>query len=562
LLLLLVLSAGGRASAQAIDRPADERPELPPFEEPAEPEPLLPPVTPPAEPRAPLSSGPGIFVARYRIIGSTVFSDEVLQRAVAPFSKREIRSEDLVAVRNAITQLYLDEGYINSGATLPDQELEGAVVEIVIVEGSLGEILLAGNRQLRDGYLRSRIRSGADTPLDVHALQRQIRLLQLDPAIQRVTARLLPGDRLGEAVLYVEVEEADRFQLDVRFDNHEPPSIGSYAGRFGGRLRNLVGVGDQLRAQYTVAEGLNRYEGRFTLPITPWQTRLFLDARYSSADVVEDPFDELDIESTFQSYQVGLVQPVYRSPSQQLALGVIGDWRRAETDLLGTSFSFPGSGADDGETTASVLRFFGDWLRRDPQQVLAARLQVSWGVDALGATTRPSQSFPPLPSGDELPDAHFVAGLLQVQWARRLDHGIETLLRTDAQISSDPLFPMERMAIGGYASVRGYRENQRVRDQGVVSSFEVRVPVYEDPEGWGLFQLAPFVDFGHVWDDSDTQSGDDDDDTLASVGVGLRWTQPGWLSAQIYWGQQLEHVSSSGDLQDDGVHFQIQMLAP
>jgi hemolysin activation/secretion protein len=141
-----------------------------------------------------------------------------------------------------------------------------------------------------------------------------------------------------------------------------------------------------------------------------------------------------------------------------------------------------------------------------------------------------------------------------------MPYGIETLFRTDLQLSNGPLFPMERMAIGGYASVRGYRENQEVRDQGVVSSVEVRIPILDDPEGVGLFQLAPFVDVGHVWDHRDAV--DEGEKTLASTGVGLRWTYTRWLSAQIYWGAQLDHVSTSGDLQDDGVHFQIRLVAP
>ena len=45
--------------------------------------------------------------------------------------------------------------------------------------------------------------------------------------------------------------------------------------------------------------------------------------------------------------------------------------------------------------------------------------------------------------------------------------------------------------------------------------------------------------------------------TLASAGIGLRWRLPRYLSARIYWGQNINSVESSGNLQDSGVQFLI-----
>ena len=48
--------------------------------------------------------------------------------------------------------------------------------------------------------------------------------------------------------------------------------------------------------------------------------------------------------------------------------------------------------------------------------------------------------------------------------------------------------------------------------------------------------------------------------TLASIGVGLRWNIANRANANIYWGQQLNHVPApgpGGNLQDHGVHVQV-----
>jgi hemolysin activation/secretion protein len=485
-----------------------------------------------------------VFVEGYRIVGSTVFSTEELEGVVAPWAGRVIRSEDLVSIRNALTALYVQNGYVTSGATLQDQDFEDGIIEIHVFEGSLGEIQVTGNEQFLSRYLSDRIRLGATVPLHIGKLEERIQILQQDPRIEKLAARLVPGEQLGEATLHVNVEETSRFGVDLRFSNYEPPSIGALAGQIEGSLENIVGLGDTLGVNFTITDGLKRYRGRYEIPFTRWDTRLLLEARYTDSEVTEDPFD--DLESTFESYQVGLIQPVYKSSQTQVELGVILDWRQSETKLLGDPIFFPGSGAQDGKATAGVLRFVADWLQRDRNQVFAARVQLSWGLDALGATT----------NGGNQPDGRFVSSLLQLQWARRFGSlGIEAIVRGDLQLANDPLLTLEQIAVGGYSTVRGYRQNQRVQDQAVITSLEVRVPIWRDPQRLGVIELAPFVDYAHVWDHKDRL--DRRTKTLSSAGIGLRWRLPRFVNARIYWGQNINSVESSGDLQDSGVQFLI-----
>jgi hemolysin activation/secretion protein len=552
-LFIALLLPGERAQGQAIQRPADERPELPEFESPEEAEPILPPIIQPLDPEEAPSTGPGVFIEGYRIVGSTVFSSEELENLVEPWTGRVIRSEDLVSVRNAITEHYLRHGYVNSGATLQDQDFEGGIVKIQIIEGSLSEIRITGNEQFRARYLRDRIQRGATTPLQIGKLEERIQILQQDPRIRKLAARLVPGDQRGEAVLHIEVEETNRFGVDFRFDNYEPPSIGALAGGIDASLQNIAGWGDSFGAEFTITEGLERYRGRYEIPFTRWDTRLLLDANYTDSEVTEAPFDDKEIESTFQSYRLGLIQPVYTSTQTRFNLGLLADWRRSNIKLDGESFNFFGSGATNGKTTASVLRFFADWSWRDRNQVLSARMQLSWGIDALGATTHNKRDRD---GSSQQPDSRFVASLIQLQWARRFDSlGVEAIVRGDMQISNDPLLTLEQIAVGGFSSVRGYRQNQRVQDQAAIVSLEVRVPIWRDPRHIGVIELAPFVDYAHVWNHSDRLFKRAK--TLSSVGIGLRWTLPRFLSAQIYWGQNINSVESSGDLQDKGVQFLI-----
>ena len=160
-------------------------------------------------------------------------------------------------------------------------------------------------------------------------------------------------------------------------------------------------------------------------------------------------------------------------------------------------------------------------------------------------------------SGDSIPDAHFVAWLGQFQWVRRFDPwGVEAVFRTDLQVSNHPLFSLEQFSLGGHQSVRGYRENQLVRDDGLASSLEIRIPLWSDVAREIDVQLAPFYDIGHSWN---TNRGESSPSTLQGVGVGLRASYTRHLSGEITWAHRIQHVDQPEDdtLQDEGVQFSI-----
>jgi hemolysin activation/secretion protein len=112
------------ARAQPFERPGDTRPELPAPEEPRpRPSLELPPVPeqPPRE-RAPFPMQRRITVREFRVTGSTVFSEEDLAEITAPYTNRPITGEELQELRDALTIRYVNGGYLNSGAILPDPD--------------------------------------------------------------------------------------------------------------------------------------------------------------------------------------------------------------------------------------------------------------------------------------------------------------------------------------------------------------------------------------------------------------------------------------------------------
>lgn len=537
---------------EQVPRPADERPVLPEFQLPGPPSTglELPPIVPhPEEER--LSTGIQVFVRKFRLVGNTVFSDAELARVTAPYVGRKISSEELRELRHKLTRYYVNRGYINSGAIIPDQRIVEGVITLQIIEGELTDIEVRGNERLRAKYLKQRLALGAEPPLNLNSLQERLQLLLQTPAIDQLNAELGPGSRLGESILRVRMEEARPYSVAVNFNNRRSPALGEFQGEIEGILWNLTGWGDTLRARFAGSEGLKSGNVGYTLPITAYDTTLGVRFDINDSIVVEEPFDELDIASEANTLEFSLWHPFYRRPNQEFSMALFFARRRSRTFLLDAPFSFS-PGVQDGKSKATVLRFEQAWLGRGRDQVLAARSLFSLGVDAFEATINETG-----------PDGQFFSWLGQFQWAKRFGRaGHQIIFRSDLQLANDPLLPLEQFAMGGATTVRGYRENLLVRDNGAVVSLEGRIPAFQLPipgleprPAWGIVQLAPFVDFGVAWN---TGRPTPDPKTISSAGVGLRWDPTPWIHGELYWGYAFRDITvADAGLQDSGIHFVI-----
>ena len=123
------------------------------------PEELLPlPSTLPEQPQPGLDVPGTIVVEKFEVVGSSVFSEAELAEATADYIGKHITFAELFEARSAITNLYIEAGYISSGAFLPsNQVVDDGIVELRVVEGSLENINIEGLKRLNAGYVRSRI---------------------------------------------------------------------------------------------------------------------------------------------------------------------------------------------------------------------------------------------------------------------------------------------------------------------------------------------------------------------------------------------------------------------
>ena len=553
MILLTSIQTHGQANIDAVPptRPEPEEPKFP--KEPQQPplrRPELPPVPPllPEEERLPLQQ---FRLRQVNITGNTVFSDETLTDMIEPYLNRDVTSEDLEALRRALTRLYVSAGYINSGAVLPDQKITQGTVTYRIIEGALTDVTFSGKRWFRDGYLRRRLTLGIAPPLNVNRLQTRLYRLQQDDRIEQLNAELRPGIRPGESRLHVQVRERSPYVMALEFNNYQSVTIGAERGLVTLAHRNLTGNGDILNFTYGRSAGLDlQVDTSYILPLTARDTTISLRYERNNSSVISGSFDALDIKSRSETGSFNLRHPFYRDLRREFALALGGKRAQSKSFLLDIPFSFS-AGTENGESIVTALSLTAEWSDRTPRTVLALQSRFSVGIDALGATTHSDRA---------IPDSRFFAWLGQFQWARRITpRDLQLRFRLALQLSDDPLLPTEQIAVGGRFSVRGYRENQLIRDNALIVSMETLIPLVQHHRWADFVHLIPFVDFGRGWN---RKVETPDPTNLASIGLGVRWAATAHLvipiraQLEVWWGHKLLDVDTEGgNLQDKGLHL-------
>lgn len=522
------------------------------------PRPVLPIVPVPSEGEIPRRPGAAqVFVRDVLVVGNTVFPDAEIADITTPFKNRTLVTEDLERLRLSLTLLYINKGYLTSGAIIPDQDVVDGVVTVQIIEGKLTRINVEGNRWFRSSYLHDRLELGVQTPVTLAPLQEQLLLLQQDRRIERVNAELRPGDERGESVLNVRVTDRQPFHASVEVSNYQTPLVGEIRGIGTLTHDNLTGHGDPLSLSYGQSSGaIPIVYGSYELPVNRYGTTFSPYYRRYDFKLVEDPFTPLNMKTNTEIIGMALRHPIYRTVTDEIAFSIIGEHLFTQTFIFG-NVPFPFTGFQNGAATVSALRFAQDWTHRTIDTVLAFRSRFSIGLNALGATIN---------SHSDTPDGQFFSWLGQFQGIKQFSEdlfGMQLLGRMDLQFTNSPLFPLEQVALGGRYSVRGYREVTILRDNIFLASLEARFPLLRWANGEPMVQFAPFVDVGHGWSLGENRpsaitTNPNLPDTLASVGVGLRWNilPKDRASFEVYWGQQLNHVPKVGNaIQDNGVHL-------
>ncbi|MEQ9371085.1 MAG: ShlB/FhaC/HecB family hemolysin secretion/activation protein [Coleofasciculus chthonoplastes F3-SA18-01] len=498
-----------------------------------------------------------IQVQEINVTGSTIFGEAEFNPIIEPVEGNTVTLEELRSVADTISQLYLEQGYITSRAVLVEETLDTDVVEIRVIEGSLEEIQVEGTRRLNPSYVRSRVRLGADTPLNTGALEDQLRLLRVNPLFENVEASLRAGTGLGQSILVVRISEADPFEGSVGIDNYSPPSVGAERFTTNARYINLTGIGDAISAQYnrTTAGGAYTWDFNYRAPINAMNGTVQLRASFNENEVIQENLQELDIQGESELYEINYRQPLIRTPRRELALSLGFTHQDGQTFTFAGPTPFGFGPDEDGVSRTSVFKFGQEYTLRQTSGAWAFRSLFSFGTGLFDATENSDVNSD---VNEDYPDGQFVSWLAQIQRVQIINPDNFLIIQADLQLAFDSLLPAQQFVIGGGQSVRGYRQNVRAGDNGFRISVEDRITLERDESGIATFVLAPFFDVGYVWNRGTNPNELLDQTFIAGLGLGILWEPLPNLNLRLDYGLPLVDLDDRGEnAQDDGFYFSV-----
>jgi len=483
----------------------------------------------------PISEQSSVEISRF-IYQAPALQDEIANLLLT-ITGRSVETSELLETKDSINQLYVSKGFVNTGMVIPDQEIRDGALKLDFISGKISDVQISS--RLKDKYINRRLE--ISEPFNLVQLQDALKLLEQDPLVSKIDARVAAGIRPGEATLALNVNTHPRFSMGLDLANDRAPSIGSQSAKVTARASNLTGWGETFQIGSSVTEGLDAYDATIFLPLSSAGSSLQIQYALSDSSVVEEPFNEIDVESETESLGIRLNWPIQKTLNSDLSVELSLDLRRNQTTLLGQPFSFS-EGAINGESKVAPVRIAISYTERNTNDSLAARFSVSRGTSKFDAT-----------DGGDSPNGQFTSYLAQIQYSQLLAERLHITARALAQYAADPLLSIEKYALGGVKTVRGYRQNQVVRDNAYLVSLEAHylpeLPIWVDFVG--------FLDWGRGENHEDSTADGRSD--LASIGVGAVMKLSQKFSAELYLAHGFDDFKASEyDLQDDGVHFRLE----
>ncbi|MEM9275748.1 MAG: ShlB/FhaC/HecB family hemolysin secretion/activation protein [Cyanobacteria bacterium P01_F01_bin.143] len=511
--------------------------------------------TPQPIPLAPQDIPGSIIVKKFEILGNTVLDPQVIDDAIAEYTLRPITFVELLQVPRKITQLYLDAGYITSGAIISPQAIEDRTVKIQIIPGTVSEIKIFGLKKLSPNYVKSRLARATQAPLNQEKLLKALQLLKIDPYILDISAELSAGIQPNSSILEVTVEEElDTFSIGLNLDNYRVTSVGTFRRRLELNEENLLGYGDRFNLAYLNTDGTHALDNlSYEFPTNNYRGKIKLSFSHADNNLTQEPFDALDIENQITNYQLKYSYELYKSLTTELIAGMSFIHTNSQATFLEERLPFPspsGASDDDGKTKVTAIRFLQEYTSRNNKQVWNLRSQLSVGIDAFGSTI----------SSDRQLDSKFVSWAGQANYYRLLGGKTAFLLRSQMQFANDGLAPLEQFSVGGVYTVRGYAQNILVGDNGFFVSTEIHQNLVKLEKSQISLDLIPFIEVGRIWN---TRRGlDQPRSTIASAGLGLRLDIKDDLVIRLDWGVPFSEIETAGEsLQENGLYFSVKTKA-
>jgi len=444
----------------------------------------------------------GIRVGGVQIEGLSELRPADFADLFEPYLGRPLSPNDLQALASAVADRARSKGYPFATASVPKQTMQAGILRLLVDEGRIDEVRLAGQDNAAVKAALSPLADGQ--PVRLAELERRLLLAgDVDGVSVRRTRLVREGAR---QVLVVETR-SDRVSGTVALANDGSRPIGPEQAELRLRVSQLFTSSDTLNLTGLMTPfepgELGFAAIRYAARVHPSGTELFATGSWSRTRPGAY-LDAFNLSGRSWTAGAGLSQPILRQRAASVWIEGGLTVRRSRQEREDVRIR-------EDRLTLGRIGLFGT------MSALSGRLRtgatLTQGLDALDATERGD----PLASRRDA-DGRFTSVFLWSDWTGPVVGKVTARVAVASQIASGPLLATEELGLGGAAFLRGYDYSERSGDRGAMVAAELR-----HQTGWklgpiGAPELYVFADAGRV---TNVRGGFGSGD-LASAGAGLR----------------------------------------
>jgi hemolysin activation/secretion protein len=437
-------------------------------------------------------------ILEYRVEGNTRLTRIDIERAVMPYLGVGKSIKDVEAARQNLEKTYHARGYQTVLVNIPQQEVSSGIVRLSVVEATVGRFEIKGSHYHSLEVIRATVQElqpGA-TP-DFNEVQKELAAVNHSEDLH-VTPVLRASTTPGQVDVDLDVQDA--LPLHGQLEANNRYSANTAHLRLVGEVSydNLFQSNQSASIQYQIApeNPMNAEIGSISYVIPTKSGPVFaLYAVHSDSNI--GAVGALNVIGKGNIYGLRVIEPLASTSSSfyhNFTAGI--DYKDFKQDVV-----LQGSGdlASPARYAPFTLDYNATWLdaldatRHARAAVTGGRsntnldLGVSFLVRFIGGTD--AEQFAAKRFGADPNYFIFRPGLQRQQI---LPGNWSLVGKIDGQLASGPLITNEQYGAGGIDSVRGYTESERLGDDGVRGSLELRTPQL-------LTQRAPRVQQSYLF---------------------------------------------------------------
>lgn len=480
----------------------------------------------------------GIDVSRTPLLAGPRFA-----AALEPFLGQPITMALVEQIRGRVAAHCAGLGYPFVSVTVPMQDAGAGIVQVVLMEGRLGELKVEGARHFSEADYRAAARLTPGQPIDAARLDRTVKWLNTNP-YRRVTPIAVAGQQVGTTDIVLQADESRPLSITGTLGNSGNPHNGEIQVGTSVQWGNAFGRGDLLNARYTTSRDrvINQFGGGYTLQL-PWRDAIAVSGSYAKTRPDAQGSDISNIGTTSGAN--------LRYVSMATGLSIGADYRRTDNDVL--------FGGDSIFKSAAVIaQFAAEYARTFTSKAGLSSLSVSAVYSPGGVGSQNTDAvFETQRAGAT---ARYAYARVSLGHTGLLPRDLTWDIRATGQLPNAKLLSTEQLGLGGEGSVRGFDTFTASRDEGFTTNAELRLPTIGgillgrrgEPRSDSLTFLV-FSDYGL----GRLHGGQPDDVRMASAGAGVRYQAGRYGAASLAYGHVLHHHGVEPRARGR-LHFQVQ----